>query len=71
MVQLMPLPPHHILLEKPRMVLPFWYWLTQVVLQKRQLNGFSVVVVKVNITAIFAEWTFVAVVLQQKYVFAK
>jgi len=67
MVQLMPLPPHHILLEKPRMVLPFWYWLTQVVLEKRQLNGCNVVVVK----AIFAEWTFVAVVLQQKYVFAK
>jgi len=22
-----------------RMVLPFWYWLTQVVLEKRPLNG--------------------------------
>jgi len=26
---------------KSRMVLPFWYWLTQVVLQKRPLNGSS------------------------------
>ena len=24
---------------KPRMVLPFWYWLTQIVLEKRPLNG--------------------------------
>jgi len=24
---------------KSRLVLPFWYWLTQVVLEKRPLNG--------------------------------
>jgi len=29
---------------KSRLVLPFWYWLTQVVLEKRPLNEFSVVV---------------------------
>jgi len=32
---------------KSRLVLPFWYWLTQVVLEKRPLNGCSVVVVVV------------------------
>ena len=26
---------------KSRLVLPFWYWLTQVVLEKRPLNGCS------------------------------
>jgi len=26
---------------KSRMVLPFWYWLTQVVLEKRPLDGRS------------------------------
>jgi len=25
--------------SKSRMVLPYWYWLTQVVLEKRPLNG--------------------------------
>ena len=30
---------------KSRLVLPFWYWLTQVVLEKRPLNGCSVVVI--------------------------
>ena len=30
---------------KSRLVLPFWYRLTRVVLEKRQLNGWSVVVV--------------------------
>ena len=30
---------------KSRLVLPFWYWLTQVVLEKRPLNGCSSVVV--------------------------
>jgi len=28
---------------KSRLVLPFWYWLTQVVLEKRPLNGCVVV----------------------------
>jgi len=40
MVQLMPLPPHHLLLhENPQLVLSFWHRLTQVVLEKRPLNG--------------------------------
>ena len=34
MVQLMPLPPHHLFLHgNPKLVLPFWYWLTQVVMK--------------------------------------
>ena len=37
MAQLMPLP----LTVKSRLVLPFWYWLTHVVLEKRPLNGCS------------------------------
>jgi len=38
MVQLMPLPSLHLLLQS-RVVLPFWCWLTKVVLEKRPLNG--------------------------------
>jgi len=38
MVQLMPLPPHHLLLIKIQNGLPFWCWLTQLVLGKRPLN---------------------------------
>jgi len=34
MVQLMPLPPHHLLLQKMQNGLPFWCRLTQVVLEK-------------------------------------
>jgi len=44
MVQLTPLPSkHHHLLPHliPDLFLPFWYWLTQVVLEKRPLNRFS------------------------------
>jgi len=44
MVQLMPLHPKtpSVLAScKPRLVLPFWYRLTQVVLEKRPLNGYS------------------------------
>jgi len=40
MVQLMPLhpkPPSSLASFKSRLVLPFWYWLTQVVLEKRLL----------------------------------
>jgi len=41
-VQLMPLPsPSSLTLFKSRLVLPFWYRLTQVVLEKRPLNGCS------------------------------
>jgi len=44
MVQLMPLHPEtqsSIASFKSRLVLPFWYWLTQVVLLKKPLNGCS------------------------------
>jgi len=44
MVQLMPLhpkTPSSLASFKPRLVLPFWYWFTQVVLEKRLLNGYS------------------------------
>ena len=44
MVQLMPLhpkTPSSLASFKSRLVLPFWYWLTQVVLEKRSLNGCS------------------------------
>jgi len=41
MAQLMPLPltVSHLAPVKSRLVLPFWYRLTQVVLEKRPLNG--------------------------------
>jgi len=48
MVQLMPLLPKipsSLASFKSRLVLPFWYLLTLVVLEKRPLNGCSVVVV--------------------------
>jgi len=48
MVQLMPLHPQTLsplASFKSRLVFPFWFWLTQVVLEKRPLNGCSVVVV--------------------------
>ena len=38
MVQLMPLPPHHLCFSKIQNGLSFWYWPTQVVLEKRPLN---------------------------------
>jgi len=37
---------------KCRLVLPFWYWLTRVVLAKRLLNGCSVVVVVVVVVVV-------------------
>jgi len=42
MVQLIPLLPKtqsYLASFKSRLVLPFWYWLTQVVLEKVPLNG--------------------------------
>jgi len=48
MVQLMtlhPKTPSSLASFKCRLVLPFWYRLTQVVLEKRPLNGLIVVVV--------------------------
>jgi len=48
MVQLMPLHPKRpssLALFKSRLVLPFWYRLTQVAVEKRLLNECSVVVV--------------------------
>jgi len=45
--------PHHLLSHlKSRLVLPSWYRLTQVVLEKRPLNGCSVVVLLSNITCL-------------------
>jgi len=47
-VQLMPLhlkTPPFLASFKSRLVLPFWYRLTQAVLEKRLLNGCSIVVV--------------------------
>ena len=44
MVQLMPVHPKTpscLASFKSRLVLPFWCWLTQVVLKKRPLNGFN------------------------------
>jgi len=44
MVQLMPLHPQtpsSLASFKSRLILPFWYQLTQVVLEKRPLNGYS------------------------------
>jgi len=39
MAQLMPLPLTVSCFSKSRLVLPFWYWLTQVVPEKGPLNG--------------------------------
>ena len=50
MVQLMPLhlkTTSSLASFKSRLVLPFWYWLTQAVLEKRLLNGCSGTVVSV------------------------
>jgi len=44
MVRLMPLhskTPSSLASFESRLVLPFWYWLTQVVLEKRPLNGYN------------------------------
>jgi len=41
MVQLMPLPPNHLVSLKSRMVVPLWCRLTQVVLEKRPLDEVS------------------------------
>ena len=54
MVQLMPLhpkTPSSLASFKSRLALPFWYRLTQVVLEKRPLNGCSTVVVVVVVGA--------------------
>jgi len=51
MVQLLPLHPEtlsSLASFKSRLVLPFWYWLTQVVLEKMLLNGCRVAVVEFN-----------------------
>jgi len=37
--------------SKSRLVLPFWYWLTEVVLKKRPLTGVVVVVVVIVVVA--------------------
>jgi len=53
MVQLMPLHPKSLsslASFKSRLVIPFWYRLTHVVLEKRPLNGCTVVVVVVAVS---------------------
>ena len=42
MVQLMPLPSHHLCFSKIQNGLSFWYWPIQVVLEKRPLNELCV-----------------------------
>jgi len=37
---------------KSKMVLPFWYWLTQVVLVKRLLNGYHILVLFISVHVI-------------------
>jgi len=59
MVQLMPLhpkTPSSLASFKSRLVLPFWYWLIQVVLEKRPLNGCSVVVVVVVVIVVVVRY---------------
>ena len=51
MVQLMPLypkTPSSLASFKSRLVLPFWYRLTRVVLEKKPLDGCSIIVVVFN-----------------------
>jgi len=51
MVQLMslyPKTPSFLASFKSRLALPFWYWLTEVVLEKGPLNECSVVVVNIH-----------------------
>ena len=60
-VQLMPLLPKtssSLASFKSRLVLPFWYRLTQVVLEKTPLNGCSSSVVVVVVTESFGEDVF-------------
>ena len=38
MVQLMPLPPHHLCFSKMQNGLSFWYWPTQIVLVKKAIK---------------------------------
>jgi len=59
MVQLMPLHPQtpsSLASFESRLVLPFWYRLTQVVLEKRPLNRYSVVVVVCSIVDLCDSW---------------
>jgi len=48
-VQLMPLPSHHLLLQYNPEWFAFWCWLTPVVLEKRPLNGCSSSSIKANL----------------------
>jgi len=49
LAQLMPLPLTVSCFSKIQMVLPFWYWLTRVVPDKRPLNGYVCVRVRVHV----------------------
>jgi len=64
MAQLMPLPLTISCFSKSRLVLPFWYRLTQVVPDKGLLNGCSVVVVITRVAVILANMTDLS---QQEY----
>jgi len=62
MAQLMPLPPTALASEKSRLVLPFWYRLTWVVLDKGPLNVF--VCVRARVRVCMNPLNFVAVILK-------
>jgi len=69
MVQLMPLhlkTPSSLASFKSRLVLPFWYQLTQVVLKKRRLNGCSS-----SSLAVLCLWYIFAMVLLASVEFVK
>jgi len=54
MIQLMPLHPNtqsSLASFKSRLILPFWYWLTEAVLEKRPLNGYSGVVIGIDLAS--------------------
>jgi len=50
MVQLMPLSPHHLCFSKIQNGLSFWYWPTQVVLEKKAVKRLCVCVFIINYT---------------------
>jgi len=52
--------------SKSRLVLPFWYWLTEVVLKKRPLTGVAVVVVAVAVAVAAAAAAAAAAQQQQQ-----
>jgi len=64
---LMPVPPHHLFVSlKFRMVLPFWCWLTQVVLEKRPLKWYLSVLIYSTTTRLVSE-TFIVVDMLRRW----